>query len=104
MSRSKTPRIIGVEPGDPHNDQMLARVREDLRDILDSTIHPLIDQKEEKGADLSVVMAALVMSWLMDEDYMPRDRLASNLGLALFMLAEQERNPLMAINTDEDPV
>ena len=87
--------IVSVEPGDPVNDQMLAQAKEDLRGVLDVTIHPIIEQAEAQGAGLSEMMAALVFHWCSEEqrkeENMPRERMASLLALALFFLAEQER-------------
>jgi len=83
--------IRSVEPGSPHNDQMLAQTREDLRNLLDVTIHPIIDQAEAQDADLAAMMAVLASSWIERVDYMPRERLASVLALTLFKLANEER-------------
>lgn len=83
--------VRGVEPGDPHNDQMLAKTRDSLREMLDLTVHPLIDQAEEQDAEFPAMMAVLATSFFDHEDYMPRNRMASMLALALFLLAKDER-------------
>jgi hypothetical protein len=80
-----------VEPGDPRNDQMLAQTRDAMRDLLDITVHPLIDQAEAQDADLSLMMAVLCSSWMDHEEYMPHECLVSVLALALFQIAKTER-------------
>jgi len=37
------------------------------------------------------MLAALATDWIRDDEYMPRERLASLLALALVMLAQQDR-------------
>ena len=83
--------VRSVEPGDPHNDQMLAKTRDSMRELLDITIHPLIDQCEAQDADLSAMMAAICTAWHEHEDVMPRERLVSVLALAMFTIAKSER-------------
>lgn len=83
--------IFSVEPGNPHNDQILAMIREDLRSLLDTVIHPMVDQAEAQDADLSTMMAALVNSWLEDPISMSRERMASVMALALFLISAGER-------------
>lgn len=85
--------MVSVEPGDPHNDQMLALTKEDWRLLMDQTIHPLIDQAEAQDAGLSEMMAALVMSWLGRPDYMPIERSMALLALSMFVAATIEREP-----------
>lgn len=97
MNDDPTGPIVSVEPGDPGNDQMLARTKDDLRALLEITIHPLVDQAEAQDADLAAMMAVLVMSWMNRPDFMPRDRALSLLALTMFTLASAEREP-----TDED--
>lgn len=88
----KQPRFYSVDPGNPINDQMLAMTKEDIRQILDTTIYRLLDQKEAVEAPLSSAMAVLALEYIHSEEYMPRDRMASLLALALITLAEKERD------------
>jgi hypothetical protein len=83
--------IISVEPGDPRNDQLLAKTRDDVRALMEITIHPLIDQAEAQNADLASALAALSKYFTLDVEHMPRERLASIMALVLFYLAETER-------------
>lgn len=85
------PRFYHVDPGNPINDQMLARTKEDMRGILDATISKLLDYKESAGAPLASAMAVLATDYMTNEEYMPRDRMASLLSLALITIAENER-------------
>lgn len=83
--------MVSVEPGDPHNDQMLAQARDELRKFLDITVHPMIDQAEAQKADNAAMFAALALSWFKRPDYMPRDRLCAILSLTMITLAKEER-------------
>lgn len=93
MEDDLTGPVVGVETGNPINDQMLARTKENFRLIMDATIHPIIDQAEKQKADLSARMAVLVISWLSMDETMTREQLASLLALSMFKLAESEREP-----------
>lgn len=78
--------------GDPNNDQALAYIREDLRDLLDNTIYPIIDQAEAQNAGLSEMMAVLVPYLIEHEDFLfTRPRMAALLALLLFAEAARER-------------
>lgn len=83
--------IVSVEPGDPANDQLLAQARDDLRDLLDITIHPLIDAAINQDVDLSTVVTALSKGWLMADEIMPRERMIPVIALAMILLGEHER-------------
>ncbi|HEY6020534.1 MAG TPA: hypothetical protein VIY48_11795 [Candidatus Paceibacterota bacterium] len=75
---------IEVDPGDPHNDQMLAQTSEDLTQHLEIVRH-VLDQAEEKDAPLSAVVAVVATS-MIENEKMPRERLASLLALALVQI------------------
>src|SRR5689334_16010413 len=83
--------ISSVIPGDPLNDQMLAQAREDLNALIAITIRPAVEQAEAQGADLPSLVAALTNSWVSDPRYMPRERMAAIMALALIHLDETER-------------
>lgn len=83
--------IVEVEPGNPWHDQMLAQAKEDLKALIAITIHPAIDAAEAQDVALSGLIAALVQGWMIDPRYMPRERMAGIMALALVQLADQER-------------
>jgi hypothetical protein len=91
MNDDATGPIVSVEPGDPRNDQMLAQAREDLHALIQITLHPAIEAAEAQNVDQAGLVAALVRGWLIDPRYMPRERMAPIMALALMYLAETER-------------
>lgn len=83
--------IVEVEPGNPWHDQLLAQAKEDLNALIQITIHPAIEAAEAQDVDLAGLIAALVKGWMIDPRYMPRERMAGIMALALVHLAETER-------------
>lgn len=73
---------VEVDPGDPHNDQMLEQTKEDLNRHM-KIVREVLDQAEEQDAPLSACIAVLASHWIREEEIMPRERLASLLALAL---------------------
>jgi hypothetical protein len=72
-----------VEPGDPHNDQMAARARDDLDWHVASAAKPLADGVSDVDAT-----AVIAMALIDNEAVYPHDRLASLLAVALVRLAK----------------
>jgi len=103
-SEDEASNIVSVEPGDPHNDQMLAQTKEDLRNLLNVTVHPMIDQAEAQNGDLASMMAALCTHWSLNNAYMPRERLAALAALGMFIVASQERHVVADGKTERMPV
>jgi len=91
-SEDRDSEVRSTELGSPKNDQVLAQVKHDLRDILDNTIHPLCDQADAQNADLPAMMAVLAISLTEREDWLPRHRMASLLALLLIAMAARERS------------
>lgn len=73
--------FIQVDPGDPHNDQMLASTEEDMADHM-FLIHDVLMQGHATNAPLSALMAAIVIGLLENEDE-TRERLASLFALCM---------------------
>jgi hypothetical protein len=76
-----------VEPGDPHNDQMAARVRDDLDWHVASASKPLAEGASEVDAT-----ALIAMAFIDNEAMYPHDRLASLLAVALVRLAKGDQS------------
>lgn len=74
-----------AEP-DPHNDQMAARARDDLAQ------HVASARKTLAQGDRTEALAVIAHTLIVEEKWMPRDRLASLLAVALVQLAEEERD------------
>lgn len=76
---------VGVDPGDPRNDQMLAMTAEDLSSHMEN-VRYVLDQAEDHDAPLSAIVGAIATNWIEAKDRMSRERLASLLALALVKL------------------
>jgi hypothetical protein len=72
--------------GDPHNDQMAARARDDLEQHITST-RKLLREAATEGADEVYALAVIAQGLIDAHDAMPRDRLASLLASAMVELA-----------------
>ncbi len=73
---------VEVEPGDPHNDQLVARANEELDEMVESCRRSLADAP-------STTDAVVGISYILRRDTvnMPRDRMSAMLGAALVRLA-----------------
>lgn len=73
---------VDVEPGDPWNDQLVARANRELNDHVGSARATLT----QGGRTEATVCIAVALTEA--EESMPRDRLAALLAAALVALAE----------------
>lgn len=70
-----------VDPGDPHNDQVLAQTVQDLEENM-AVIRDVLEQAEKQGAPLSSIMAVIAIGY-SNNKAMNRERLASLLALSM---------------------
>lgn len=80
---------VDVEPGDPHNDQMAARAREDLEWHIGSARDTLAQTGGRTAEAIAVIATALDQN----RAHFPRDRAAAMLAAALVRLASANRPP-----------
>ena len=90
---------VDVEPGDPHNDQMAARARHDLRRHVTSARNTLAAARGDSATAMAVVTTVLAD----EQETFPRDRLAAMLAAALVELASSEVPPyaVLSLPTEE---
>lgn len=73
--------MMHVDPGDPHNDQVLAQTAEDYKNNM-LVVRDVIRQAEEQDAPLSSILAVVSVAYVNNE-HMTRERMASLLALSL---------------------
>jgi len=86
MSNSKIVNV-DVDPGDPHNDQMAARSNQELDDLVTSAAKTLA----QGSGDVPSVLAVIATTLIGEEEWFPRERLASLLAAASVRLAREPK-------------
>ena len=79
--------VVEVDPGEPHNDQMLAYTKDDLADHMEA-VRKMLAGIQDVKPPLAACVAALAIHLIDDTENMPRERMASLLALSLIQAAD----------------
>lgn len=82
-------RLIQINPGDPHNDQVLAQTREDYTHHVEAIIS-VLQQGLENAAPMSAILA-LIQTALLDNETETRERLSALLALSIIKNIAEDR-------------